>query len=485
MSATSQQQLSNVPANEVAVKVACRVRPLSSREKMHQHQPCVRIAADTNQIVIGKDKQFTFDYVIPPKVNQSDLYEQCVKGLVNGLFDGYNATVFAYGQTGAGKTYTISGNKSTGDEYGIIPRAVHSMFQTISSGGLVTSPINSNRSSKEYVVKVNFIEIYKEECRDLLDNVDKDLQIREDESGNTVIYGANEVVCASLEEVMSCFEAGTSQRHVGSTLMNEESSRSHSVFTILIEQRWSDATTNLRDSSTFYDMHSSEPNSYYLGAKFHFVDLAGSERVNRTGNVGDRFKESVHINSGLLALGNVISALSSTEKTRSKHIPYRESKITRILKDSLGGNANTLMICCISPSSCNLDESINALKYASRARYIRNKPIVNMDSQTQCFVEMQSEIQALRDELQRQRTASAAGNCENQNMSQTSSHEECEVRLEAVKSESAWYERMVREAVVRFRAMKEEGGARPGVIEEWLAMLDEVRDILKACVIWS
>ena len=166
----------------------------------------------------------------------------------------------------------------------------------------------------------------------------------------------------------------------------------------------------------------------------------------------------------------------------SKHIPYRESKITRILKDSLGGNANTLMICCISPSSCNLDESINALKYASRARYIKNKPIVNMDSQTQCFVEMQSEIQALREELQRQRTASAAGNCENQNMSQTSSHEECEVRLEAVKSESAWYERMVREAVVRFRAMKEEGGAMPGVIEELLAMLDEVRDILKACI---
>ncbi len=479
MSATA-QLIGNGAANEVAVKVACRVRPLSSREKMHQHQPCVRIATEKNQIVIGKDKQFTFDYVIPPKVNQSDLYDQCVKGLVNGLFDGYNATVFAYGQTGAGKTYTISGNKTASDEYGIIPRAVHSMFQIINKS---TSPINSNRSNsqlnqhvnnKEYVVKVNFIEIYKEECKDLLDNVEKDLQIREDESGNTLIYGANEVVCTSLQEVMSCFDAGSGQRHVGSTLMNEESSRSHSVFTVSIEQRWTDAkAANVQDSSHFYDMNKNEPNSYFLGAKFHFVDLAGSERVNRTGNVGDRFKESVHINSGLLALGNVISALSSTEKTKNKHIPYRESKITRILKDSLGGNANTLMICCISPSSCNLDESINALKYASRARYIKNKPIVNMDSQTQCFVEMQSEIQALREELQRQRTASAvAGNYDNQNMSQNSSSE-CEAKLEAVKNENVWYKKMVHEAMIRFKMIKD-GEVKPGIIDEWLAMLEEV-----------
>ena len=147
----------------------------------------------------------------------------------------------------------------------------------------------------------------------------------------------------------------------------------------------------MRNSSTLYDLNNAnnEPNSYYLGAKFHFVDLAGSERANRTGNVGDRFKESVHINSGLLALGNVISALSSGETKKKMHIPYRESKITRILKDSLGGNANTLMICCISPSSCNLDESINCLKYASRARYIKNKPIVsnNFDGPSETIID--------------------------------------------------------------------------------------------------
>ena len=237
-------------------------------------------------------------------------------------------------------------------------------------------------NKRDYCVKVNFIEIYKEELRDLLDPSDKELQIREDESGNTLIIGAQETVCQSLGDVMACFESGTLLRHTGSTLMNEQSSRSHSVFTVTVEQRWSIGSAERRGDATTadsYDMRE-EPQACYLGAKFHFVDLAGSERVNRTGNVGDRFKESVHINSGLLALGNVISALSSndassnnnnnnnTTKRKANHIPYRESKITRILKDSLGGNANTLMICCISPSTCNLDESINAVKYASRVR---------------------------------------------------------------------------------------------------------------------
>jgi hypothetical protein len=142
------------------------------------------MSSETNQIVIGKDKQFTFDYVIPPKVSQAELYETCVKSLVTGIFDGYNATVFAYGQTGSGKTHTISGNKAAAEECGVIPRAVTSIFQLIGNG---------SQSHKEYTVKVNFIEIYKEECVDLLEAGEKDLQIREDESGSTVIYGANEV----------------------------------------------------------------------------------------------------------------------------------------------------------------------------------------------------------------------------------------------------------------------------------------------------
>ncbi|CAF0882015.1 unnamed protein product [Brachionus calyciflorus] len=426
--------------NEVAVKVAVRVRPLNNREKLHQHQPCVRIASDTNQLVIGKDKVFSFDYVLPPKTSQNDLYQNCVKSLVNGLFDGYNATVFAYGQTGSGKTHTISGCKTTVDDYGIIPRAVETIFQIINTSQKI--------NQRDYIVKVNFIEIYKEELKDLLDSSEKDLQIREDEQGNTIIYGANEVSCSSLEEVMACFDSGTLLRHTGSTNMNEQSSRSHSVFTVCVEQRWSDSKS-VRESA-IYDLRQTQTNnSYYLGAKFHFVDLAGSERVQRTGNVGDRFKESIHINSGLLALGNVISALSSDANQSKKkvHIPYRESKITRILKDSLGGNSNTLMICCVSPSSCNLDESINALKYASRARYIKNKPIVNMDPEQQKFVEMQSEIQALREELSRQRTVISEANV-------ASNDEELKVlakKFEQAQNESDFFRKLVKEAFNRFK----------------------------------
>lgn len=172
--------------NEVAVKVAVRVRPLNNREKLHQHQPCIKIATETNQIVIGNDKVFTFDYVLPPKCSQNDLYDQCVKSLVHNIFEGYNATVFAYGQTGSGKTFTMSGNKSNLHDIGIIPRAVQTIFQVISNDGSISaSPISNRHPNKEYTVKVNFLEIYKEDLKDLLDPTEKELQIREDEAGNT------------------------------------------------------------------------------------------------------------------------------------------------------------------------------------------------------------------------------------------------------------------------------------------------------------
>ncbi len=261
----------------------------------------------------------------------------------------------------------------------------------------------------------------------------------------------------------------------------------------------------MRDSA-LYDVHNNNvASNYYLGAKFHFVDLAGSERVHRTGNIGDRFKESIHINTGLLALGNVISALSSNDPRKKTHIPYRESKITRILKDSLGGNANTLMICCVSPSSCNLDESINALKYASRvrkhftfskknnyliystylklkARYIKNKPIVNMDPQTQKFVEMQGEIQALREELSRQRTnlmsATTTGSNYLQNQSQYDEElKELESQLQEAQNETDHYKKLVKEAYGRFTQMYSSGLLAPElqkVIDDWLNLFEAV-----------
>ncbi|XP_048780280.1 kinesin-like protein KIF27 isoform X2 [Ostrea edulis] len=390
---------------EVNVSVAIRVRPLLPKERVSGEEMCVRVVPSCNQLVLGKDRGFTFDYVHSPKISQEEVYKSCVEALVRSIFEGYNATVFAYGQTGSGKTYTVGGgnmNSLTEEEYGIIPRALKDMFDYMQVNKEV-----------EYSVKVSYIEIYKEELQDLLDieTPANNLHVREDDKGNTVIIGAREVECESLDDIMSLLESGSAVRHTGSTQMNEHSSRSHSVFTVNIGQKWTDndvmaekrkqseSTESLEEGSL-----SSKDITHTMFGKFHFVDLAGSERAHRTGNVGDRFKESVHINSGLLALGNVISALGDPKK-KSTHIPYRESKITRLLKDSLGGNAKTLMICCISPSSANFDESHNALKYANRAKNIKNTPIVNRDVQSIRFEEMQCEIKALREELVRQRTS--------------------------------------------------------------------------------
>ncbi|MEE6459545.1 hypothetical protein FKM82_000650 [Ascaphus truei] len=224
----------------------------------------------------------------------------------------------------------------------------------------------------------------------------KDLHIREDEKGNTVIVGAKECQVESADEVLSLLQAGSAARHTYTTQMNEHSSRSHAIFTINICQQRPKNIDIAKDGSP-------KP-VQVITSKFHFVDLAGSERVTKTGNTGERFKESIQINSGLLALGNVISALGDP-KRKSAHVPYRDAKITRILKDSLGGNAKTVMITCISPSSSDFDESLNSLKYANRARNIKNKAIVNYNPDWDRMDEMELEIKALREALQNQQSS--------------------------------------------------------------------------------
>ncbi|OCU02753.1 kinesin-like protein KIF27 [Xenopus laevis] len=365
---------------EIPVKVVLRVRPLLSREILHNHQVCVRLIPNTQQIIVGKDRLFTYDSVFGKSSSQEDVYRSCIKPLLVSLMEGYNATVFAYGQTGSGKTYTIGGGNVASvadEEKGIIPRAIQELFQCI-----------AERHNIDFSVRVSYIEVYKEELLDLLEletNM-KDLHIREDEKGNTVIVGAKECQVETADEVMSLLAAGSAARHTGSTQMNERSSRSHAIFTITICQQSSQPGDDANSTQT-------------ITSKFHFVDLAGSERVTKTGNTGERFKESIQINSGLLALGNVISALGDP-KRKSAHIPYRDAKITRILKDSLGGNAKTVMITCISPSSSDLDESLNSLKYANRARNIKNKPVVNYNPDWDRMDEMELEIKVLREALQ-------------------------------------------------------------------------------------
>ncbi|XP_014651021.1 PREDICTED: kinesin-like protein KIF27 [Ceratotherium simum simum] len=374
---------------EIPVKVAVRIRPLLYKEVLHNHQACVRVIPNTQQIIIGRDRVFTFDFVFGKNSTQDEVYNTCIKPLVLSLIEGYNATVFAYGQTGSGKTYTIGGGHVASvveGQKGIIPRAIQEIFQNI-----------SENPSIDFNIKVSYIEVYKEDLRDLLEleTSVKDLHIREDEKGNTVIVGAKECQVESADEVMSLLEMGNAARHTGTTQVNEHSSRSHAIFTISICQVEKNVEA-AEDGSCYSHRH--------IVSKFHFVDLAGSERVTKTGNTGERFKESIQINSGLLALGNVISALGDPRR-KSSHIPYRDAKITRLLKDSLGGSAKTVMITCVSPSSLDFDESLNSLKYANRARNIRNKPTLNFSPESDRMDEMEFEIKLLREALQSQQAS--------------------------------------------------------------------------------
>ncbi|KAJ6709749.1 CHROMOSOME-ASSOCIATED KINESIN KIF4A-LIKE PROTEIN [Salix koriyanagi] len=332
------------------------------------------------------------------------MFEECIAPLVDGLFQGYNATVLAYGQTGSGKTYTMGTGFKDGCQMGIIPEVMNVLF----------SKIETLKHQTEFQLNVSFIEILKEEVQDLLDpaTLNKSdtanghggkvnlpgkpsIQIRETSNGVITLAGSTEVSVSTFKEMATCLEQGSLSRATGSTNMNNQSSRSHAIFTITLEQMRKlnpvfPGDSNLNDSM----------NEEYLCAKLHLVDLAGSERAKRTGSDGMRFKEGVHINKGLLALGNVISALGDEKKRKEGvHVPYRDSKLTRLLQDSLGGNSRTVMIACISPADINAEETLNTLKYANRARNIQNKPVVNRDPMSSEMLKMRQQLEYLQAEL--------------------------------------------------------------------------------------
>ncbi|KAM8866225.1 kinesin-like protein KIF27 isoform 1-T2 [Synchiropus picturatus] len=337
---------------EICVRVAVRVRPLLPKEVLRNHQVCVRVGPGSSQVMIGADRMFDFDHAFGPAASQREVYESCVRPLVEALVEGFNATVFCYGQTGSGKTYTLGGGKLDKEE-GIIDCVAQDLFLLLDN--------KKRANGVGSTVRVSYVEVYREELLDLLElnTSQKGLHIREDDRGNTVVKGAKETVVTSAEDLLSVLGTGNALRHTGSTGMNEQSSRSHAILTLFLTQQ---------------ESHS------VLFSKIYLVDLAGSERAGKTGNTGTRFKESVNINSGLLALGNVIRALSENGRNRpgshfsSAHIPYRDAKITRLLRDSLGGSAHTLMVACVSPSDQSLPETLNVLQFASKARHIRNRP---------------------------------------------------------------------------------------------------------------
>ncbi|GCB60673.1 hypothetical protein scyTo_0012783 [Scyliorhinus torazame] len=375
-------------AEETPVRVAVRVRPLLPKEILHRHQSCVHVNLDSQQITLGNNRHFQFDVIFDQTSSQDEVYSSHVEPLVEAFFEGFNATVFAYGQTGSGKTYTIGEayiSSVTDDDQGIIPRALAEIFKLIDENDAV-----------DHAVKVSYLEVYKEEFRDLLEveTASKDIRTREDDKGNTVLCGVKECAVEGLDEALSLLEIGNTAKHTGTTQVNTHSSRSHTIFTITMEQRRGLGRIT-RLAAAAGDLLSS---TQVITSKFHFVDLAGSERIVKTGNTGERLKESIQINSGLLALGNVISALGDPRR-KSLHIPYRDSKITRILKDSLGGNAKTLMIACISPSSFNFDENLNSLNYAKRAQNIRNRAVINCKKEQDRTNELELQIKTLHEAL--------------------------------------------------------------------------------------
>uniref|UniRef100_A0A4W5MBJ0 Kinesin family member 21B n=1 Tax=Hucho hucho TaxID=62062 RepID=A0A4W5MBJ0_9TELE len=383
-----------------------RIRPQMAKEKIEGCHVCTLVTPGEPQMLLGKDKAFTYDFVFDIDSTQQQIYAACVHKLIEGCFDGYNATVFAYGQTGSGKTHTMGTgfdmNVQEKDQ-GIIPRAVRQLFLGIQERK--TQAQQQGTHPPEFKVSAQFLELYNEEILDLFDGArDPDcksrksnIKIHEDGSGSIYTTGVTSRLVNSEEEMLQCLKLGALSRTTASTQMNASSSRSHAIFTINLCQMRVCQQTEVNgvggDGGSI-----TKPEYETLMAKFHFVDLAGSERLKRTGATGERAREGISINCGLLALGNVISALGDQAK-KGGHVPYRDSKLTRLLQDSLGGNSRTLMIACVSPSDRDFMETLNTLKYANRARNIKNKVVVNQDKTSQQISALRAEIARLQMEL--------------------------------------------------------------------------------------
>uniref|UniRef100_A0A8D9A8Y4 Kinesin-like protein n=1 Tax=Cacopsylla melanoneura TaxID=428564 RepID=A0A8D9A8Y4_9HEMI len=333
-------------AAEDSIRVVCRFRPLNDSEEKAGSKFIVKFPSgnEENSCTLG-GKFYLFDKVFKPNASQEKVYDEAAKSIVTDVLAGYNGTIFAYGQTSSGKTHTMEGVLGDSGKQGIIPRIVNDIF----------NHIYQMDENLEFIIKVSYFEIYMDKIRDLLDVSKVNLSVHEDKNRVPFVKGATERFVGKPEEVFEVIEEGKSNRHIAVTNMNEHSSRSHSVFLINVKQE------NLE-------------NEKKLSGKLYLVDLAGSEKVSKTGAEGTVLDEAKNINKSLSALGNVISALADGNKT---HIPYRDSKLTRILQESLGGNARTTIIICCSPASFNEAETKSTLDFGRRAKTIKNVVTVN------------------------------------------------------------------------------------------------------------
>jgi len=363
------------------VKVVVRVRPLFGKEIAENRMKIVDMDIKHNVAVLHKpsggskdDKDFTYDAVFDERHSQQQIFEDTALEIVESVMDGFNGTIFAYGQTGAGKSHTMtgpSGPDAKPEDQGLLPRCFQHIFRQIEMN---SDPL------KKYLVRGSYIEIYNEEIRDLLSKNPTERCELKDGSSGVYVKDLSAFVVTNVEEMDQVLANGLQKRSVASTNMNEGSSRSHSIFMITIEQCevGNDGEGHIR-----------------VG-KLNMVDLAGSERQSKTGATGDRLKEATKINLSLSALGNVISALVDG---KSSHVPYRDSKLTRLLQDSLGGNTKTVMVANLGPADYNYDETLSTLRYATRAKSIKNKPRINEDPKDAMIREFQEEIMRLKAEM--------------------------------------------------------------------------------------
>ena len=359
-----------------SVKVVVRCRPMNGTERGAGRVRVVEMDPGGGQVLVRDPKgaageppkAFTFDMVYNWESTQKQVYDNTARGIVNSTMEGYNGTIFAYGQTGTGKSHTMEGQREPQDLWGIIPRSFNHIFDAIDGA-----------EDTDFLVRASYLEIYNEDVRDLLaKNAHNKLELKESVDTGVYVKDLTAFVVKNVAEITNVLNVGQKNRSVGATKMNLNSSRSHSIFTITVEQSSRGADGHIR-----------------VG-KLNLVDLAGSERQSKTGATGERLKEATKINLSLSALGNVISALVDG---KSGHIPYRDSKLTRLLQDSLGGNTKTLMIANLGPADYNYDETLSTLRYANRAKNIKNKPKINEDPKDAMLREFQDEIKRLKAQL--------------------------------------------------------------------------------------
>nr|XP_028596535.1 kinesin-like protein KIF1B isoform X14 [Podarcis muralis] len=376
-----------------SVKVAVRVRPFNSRETSKESKCIIQMQGNSTSILNPKNpkeapKSFSFDYSYwshtspddPCFASQNRVYNDIGKEMLLHAFEGYNVCIFAYGQTGAGKSYTMMG-KQEENQAGIIPQLCEELFEKIND--------NSNEEIS-YSVEVSYMEIYCERVRDLLNPKNKgNLRVREHPLLGPYVEDLSKLAVTSYTDIADLMDAGNKARTVAATNMNETSSRSHAVFTIVFTQKKHDLETDLSTEKV---------------SKISLVDLAGSERADSTGAKGTRLKEGANINKSLTTLGKVISALAEVSKKKKKtdFIPYRDSVLTWLLRENLGGNSRTAMVAALSPADINYDETLSTLRYADRAKQIKCNAVINEDPNAKLVRELKEEVTRLKDLLRAQ-----------------------------------------------------------------------------------